>query len=215
MLSSTHRPPAKFRERLRLVTRPAHERLEGHVNLEGLMTSLEAYRGVLEQLLRIYRPIEASLEKLDLAQLGIGYEERRKAGWLEADLKDLGHTADSLGSLPSVAGLPLPQDPVEALGVLYVLEGSSLGGQLIVRNLAPKLNIGPRWAGRFYNGYGKNTGAMWQAFVAVLNAAGAEPDTARRIEDAALVTFAAFEKHLAQSARCPFAPQAPITDGLE
>jgi heme oxygenase len=207
MLPTTHRSPAKFRERLRLATRVAHERLEVHVNLEGLAGSLESYRSVLEQLLCIYRPIEASLAKLDLAELGICYEARRKVSWLEEDLKDLGHTADSLERLPAVRDFPAPKNCQEALGMLYVLEGSSLGGQLILRKLAPVLNIGPLWAGRFYHGYGKNTGAMWQSFVAVLNAAGDAPDAASRIEAAALATFAAFEKHLAQG-HCPFVPSA-------
>jgi heme oxygenase len=39
---------------------------------------------------------------------------------------------------------------------------------------------------------------MWQSFVAVLNEAGKAPEAARRIESAALATFAAFEECLAE-----------------
>ena len=192
------RPPANLRERLRLVTRDAHLRLEAEVNFDGRLTSLDVYRCFLEDFLRFIRPLDAVLAGLDLRTLGIDYAARRKLGWIEADLKDLGHTSESLGKLPVFSGLPPLAEPVEALGALYVLEGSSLGRQVMLTKLAQRLNIRPDWAGRFFSGYGKQTGAMWQGFVAVLNEAGKAPEAARLIEDSALATFAAFETCLAE-----------------
>jgi heme oxygenase (biliverdin-IX-beta and delta-forming) len=34
--------------------------------------------------------------------------------------------------------------PARALGVLYVIEGSTLGGQVIARRIAEALHIGPQ-----------------------------------------------------------------------
>ena len=193
------RPPANLRERLRLVTRDAHLRLEAEVDFDGRLTSLEVYRFFLEDFFRFVRPVEAVLDGLDLKKLGIDYSSRRKTSWIETDLKDLGHTSESLEHLQSFEELPELTEPVEALGAMYVLEGSSLGRQVMLSKLAERLNIRPDWAGHFFSGYGKETGAMWRSFITILNEAGKAPDAAGLIEASALATFAAFEKCLAES----------------
>lgn len=147
----------------------------------------------------MHRPIERALAGLALETVGIDFEARRKVGWLIADLVDLGHPPAALEYLADFGRAPSPATPEEAIGVLYVLEGSSLGGQVILRRLGPALGIGPLWAGRFFNGYGQATGAMWRTFVARLNAFGADPCAARVIEASALATFTAFERCLAQA----------------
>ena len=193
------RPPANLREHLRLVTRDAHLRLEAEVDFDGRLTSLEIYRGFLEGFFRFIRPVEEVLVSLDLTRFGIDYSSRRKLNWIEADIKDLGHTSDSLETLPRFGELPCLTEPVEALGAMYVLEGSSLGRQVMLKKLAERLNIRPDWAGHFFSGYGKETGAMWHSFVSALNEAGRSPEAARLIESAALASFAAFEKCLAET----------------
>ena len=193
------RPPANLREHLRLVTREAHLRLEAVVDFDGRLTSLDLYRCFLEGFFRFVMPVEAVLSALDLKKLGIDYQSRRKLSWIEADLKDLGHTSESLEALPAFGELPQLNEPVEALGAMYVLEGSSLGRQVMLTKLAERLNIRPDWAGHFFSGYGKETGAMWRSFIDALNEAGRSPEAARLIETAALASFAAFEKCLAET----------------
>ena len=193
------RPPANLREHLRLVTRDAHLRLEAEVDFDGRLTSLEVYRSFLEDFFRFVRPVEAVLGALDLRTFGIDYQSRRKLSWIEADLRDLGHTGESLENLRKFEALPRLAEPVEALGAMYVLEGSSLGRQVMLGKLATRLNIRPDWAGHFFSGYGKQTGAMWHSFVNVLNEVGQVPEAARLIENAALASFAAFEKCLAET----------------
>ncbi len=143
--------------------------------------------------------MEAVLGALDLKKFGIDYQSRRKLSWIEADLRDLGHTDESLENLPKFEGVPRLGEPVEALGAMYVLEGSSLGRQVMLGKLGARLNISPDWAGHFFSGYGKDTGAMWRSFVNVINEVGRAPDAARLIEAATLASFAAFEKCLAET----------------
>jgi heme oxygenase (biliverdin-IX-beta and delta-forming) len=201
MAASGEKASADFRMRLRQATRDAHLRLEDVVDFDGRVTSLEAYRGFLENFLRFLRPLEAALCALDFGKLGLDYASRRKLGWLEADLKDLGHSTESLARMPDFAGLPRFSDPLEALGALYILEGSSLGRQVMLGKLGSRLNIRPDWGGRFFDGYGKSTGRMWQSFVAVLNDAGRTPEAAALIEESAVAGFAAFETCLAETRR--------------
>lgn len=187
-----------LRFRLRQATRDAHLRLEAEVDFDRRMTSLEAYRGFMEEFYRFVRPVEAALSSCGLEELPIDCASRRKMGWIEADLKDLGHTNETLKELPEFSGAPPLANAIEALGALYVLEGSSLGRQVMLGKLSERLNIRPEWAGHFFNGYGKKTGAMWASFVAALNDAGKSERDAQTIENAALAAFAAFETCLAE-----------------
>ncbi|MBT3071865.1 biliverdin-producing heme oxygenase [Rhodomicrobium sp. Az07] len=194
-MSAQTRIAVNVRDQVRLATRAAHLRLEAKMDFDRRLTSLEAYRSLLEDFLRFLRPIEDALGALDLKTFGIDFSSRRKSSLLEADLRDLGHDAASLNSLPGSC-LHRPRDIPQAFGVLYVLEGSSLGREVMLGKLKPSLHISPVWAGRFFNGYGRTTGAMWRDFVNALNDVGAEPDAARIIEHSALATFTAFEECL-------------------
>ncbi len=97
---------ADLRFRLRQATRDAHLRLEAEVDFDRRMTSLDAYRGFMEEFYKFVCPVEAALSSCGLEELPIDYASRRKMGWIEADLKDLGHTDETLEKLPGVFGRP-------------------------------------------------------------------------------------------------------------
>ena len=52
----------------------------------------------------------------------------------------------------------------EGIGCLYVLEGSTLGGQFILRALQERLGLSPDREARFFASYGKHVGSMWKSF---------------------------------------------------
>jgi heme oxygenase (biliverdin-IX-beta and delta-forming) len=88
----------------------------------------------------------------------VSWPRRRRAHLFAADLQALGEPA-TVGApeLRSVTGTD------DALGRLYVLEGSTLGGTLIDRHLRGL----PQFADvrlRCFSPYGTETGAMWHAF---------------------------------------------------
>ena len=53
----------------------------------------------------------------------------------------------------------------DLVGMLYVIEGSTLGGQLISKHLTKNLGITPETGGRFFGGYGENTSVLWLDFL--------------------------------------------------
>ena len=53
------------------------------------------------------------------------------------------------------------------LGIMYVTEGSVLGGQYILKNI--KHVLGVKVPGNFFNVYGTQTGASWKNFTIQLN----------------------------------------------
>jgi heme oxygenase len=65
-----------------------------------------------------------------------------------------------------------------------VVEGSTLGGQVISRQLA-KANITLR---SYFSGYGERTGPLWKAFCQLLSQE-ATPDSQTEIVQSASLTF--------------------------
>jgi heme oxygenase (biliverdin-IX-beta and delta-forming) len=76
----------------------------------------------------------------------------------------------------------LPRHPVlacrraeDAWGLLYLLEGSSLGGQLIARHLAATLGLTAANGAAGMAPYGAETGTLWRSFKRELDLAAMRP----------------------------------------
>ena len=198
--------------RLKSETRPHHERTEAQVRLMDADLTPTAYRRHLEALLGFHAPLEASLASLPLEQVaGLSIQERWKVSLLEEDLRAFGHDAHSLARLPRCAALPALPGLPEALGCLYVLEGSTLGGQLILRHLRRQFEGAAQpQTFSFFNAYGDVVGPRWRAFGDAVNQASeAAADEAfdARVVRGAQETFDAFaawlrreQAHAARSA---------------
>jgi heme oxygenase len=97
--------------------------------------------------------------------------------------------AGAPANLPLCGDLPDVSHVSSAFGCLYVIEGSTLGGQIISRHLRARLNVTPQAGGLFFHGYGEETGAMWKAFCSTLGAHALTLENQDPIIDAALATF--------------------------
>ena len=146
--------------RLKSGTEQQHQEIETLIDPMKNFASLEAYKAHLLKTWTFYRPLEANLAALDWNAVGIDFVSRRKAPLLEEDMRFLGVPHSPTEERKQ----PLDRINLDfALGCLYVLEGATLGGQIISRHLA-KLGIEPENGGRFFNGYGPKTGEMWKSF---------------------------------------------------
>lgn len=152
-----------------------HDRVESKFDLERKVDCIATYRSLLECLLGLQLPLEATLDRVKWADRAIDVAKRRKSRWLADDLRALGHSGPSLSQIPTC---PLPREVPEetALGWMYTLEGATLGGRVILRAAQRKLGVSESWAGRFFSGYGPQTATVWRAFTTVLNTI--EPDSA-------------------------------------
>ena len=173
-----------------------HEALEAQFESTFGFTSIRGYRTVLEAFLRVYRPLERELALAWQPGWPIDLVGRQKTGWIMADLLDLQHTQQTLRQLPDFEYLPRFGSYPEALGVLYVLEGSTLGGRVILRRVGSTLGVRETWAGRFFNGYGNNTGLMWSRVIRLLNESDLDVGDAAIVESSAIATFRAFDQCL-------------------
>ena len=177
--------------RLREATRDAHDRIERALPLFDPSLTRERYRRILEVLHGFYVPLEPVCARV------VGDNEltlRAKVPLLRTDLRALGCTPTELLALPSCNDLPIVERVSQALGVFYVLEGATLGGQIIHRHLRTMLAIDTDNGGAFFAGYRERTREMWSRFSDHVNHA-----VALDVELAvvtAIATFMALERWL-------------------
>lgn len=112
---------------------------------------------------------------------------RRSAALILDDLEAIG---EDLQNMERCTSLPQIDNLSQAFGALYVLEGSSLGGRIISRMMKNKEGLPLHTGGlRFFEGYGKETGEKWKAFLEALNG---QPE-GEAIVAAANQTFQSFQ----------------------
>jgi heme oxygenase len=183
--------PANVLEQLKGRTRAEHIEIEIALDLMRDDFLLADYRRLLERYFSFYAPVEARLAcMLSSVQPGLDFEARRKLPLLRADLEALG--AGSPDALALCDALPPLHTPAQALGCLYVLEGATLGGQVIGQHLRRRLGLTQALGARFFHGNGARTVEMWRSFRHVLTgfAADAEAtDTTDVMVESANATF--------------------------
>ena len=114
-----------------------HDSIENYLDLLKLVAHPDHYLTLLKSLYSYYLPIEKclySLEK-DFSRLGIDLNYRAKLTLLKADLIYLGLTKADVVNIEHYQSIPDINDINQAMGVLYVLEGSTLGAQIISKRL--------------------------------------------------------------------------------
>jgi heme oxygenase len=189
-------PGNGMRLRLRDATAQQHRQVEHRIGLLDRAWTAQTYVQLLQAMRGLHAPLERRLAAMGWSGTAIVMRERCKTPWLEADLAHYGFYGTDLAECRD---LPLCEDVCAGLGVLYVLEGSTLGGQVILRSLQMKLGISATAGGRFFAGYGALSGARWRSYLAELERLGGSPHDAAVIEQAALQTFAAFDRWLAHA----------------
>lgn len=184
--------PAPILARLRAETRPYHDAVEQNEFNRALAAGTPdaaATARFLGKLFGFLQPYEAALRS-HAAALGPAWEveARQRAHLILDDLRVPAAQLPLCPAPPPLATLP------QLLGAMYVLEGSTLGGQVLARQQAK--------AGsdlyRYFTGYGPLTGPRWKAFCGLL-AAAATPATEEEIVQSAIGTF----QRLADWLACP------------
>jgi len=178
-------PSPELHARLRQATRQAHHVLDHHPLLAPLvrpgLTRLQ-YGHALAALHAVHEQVEAGILAFLARRPGLfDFESRRKLAALESDLTALGRAP-----LPAGTAFPVPDSLGALIGVLYVIEGSTLGGQVIARTLHQSSDGNLPVA--FFTYYGDQVLPRWQAFLAF-----AESCPAEEIEAAASSAVALFQ----------------------
>jgi heme oxygenase len=186
------------------MTRPDHDAFEGTLGLLDTELELAYYKIVLTRFHGFWRgwqPYVAGL--LDDETL---LAPRRRLELLDADLRTLGLSKSDIEALPTCPP-PRLENAAEALGSLYVMEGSTLGGRRILRNVERCLGLSEHAGCQYFAGYGAQTGPMWQAFLQRLDRA--PPEQAADVANGAVATFQALGRWLRPAGRPPLTHARP------
>ncbi len=177
---------------LRAATAAQHKALEARLPLMHAGLDHACYRRIIEAYYGFHAPLQRRIECFlgpDLAD-----PERQKIPALLKDLQALGLNTAQIGALPQCTELPGLETRAQLLGIMYVMEGATLGGQVLRRIIAERLAINADNGGEFLDVYGRDTGRLWKAFLRQL--AECDPCDGHEVVDAACATFACFTRWL-------------------
>lgn len=174
-----------FHERIKQATIESHQRLEKQVVQQlRQIRNPDDYGALLSKFYLYFNALEQALAPFIDASILTDFAQRRKADRLRDDLNSIGYPLPEPGNDLSLPGIG---NAAAALGALYVMEGSVMGGSIIVSMLQEKSNI---YQGlTFFGGYGPDTGAMWQRFRESMNAQATDEAAAQTIIGTANNTF--------------------------
>ncbi|MCG6943379.1 MAG: biliverdin-producing heme oxygenase [Thiohalocapsa sp.] len=223
-MSQTHQPPAAgtdtaatlsstppLMRRLREHTAPTHRATEALPLMRHVLTdhpTAAGYAEYLAALQGVYLAVEPALYAATPASVitTLGIEPKLPA--LQQDLQALLGAApaappprpapDTRAAVHRLLNGPAESRVAAALGGLYVLEGATLGGQVIARHLRAQWPPGVNLPTAFLEFRLEHPGLGWRGFGAALDRwAGRHPGSDRAILDGAMGVFRLMHKAFA------------------
>jgi heme oxygenase (biliverdin-IX-beta and delta-forming) len=174
-------------------TADIHQLIERRLPVFQEGFNLEDYTQLVESFFGFWAPVEERLSKLaTLKDPDLGLQSRLKCSLLRKDLLILGCDPTTV---PLCDRLPRLDTFFQGLGCLYVLEGSTLGSQIISRRLQEKLQLNEGSGASYFNAYSGSVGVRWMAFKRFVSAS-VRPEHADNVVEAARQTFMCFYEWL-------------------
>lgn len=150
---------------LKSQTAQQHQQTEDLVDVMRANLSLEDYKKLLTRFYAFYKSFEPKMsDALRENPVDFDYENRQNTPRLFNDLENLGMSETEISAIEGFDDLPALDSREKIFGALYVIEGSTLGGQVISRHLKEKFGLDESNGAAFFSGYGKETGTMWKGF---------------------------------------------------
>jgi heme oxygenase (biliverdin-IX-beta and delta-forming) len=143
---------------LRDRTATLHCNLESHLQIQNRLSEVETRGPLIAAYGAFLRGTEVALKPHLWDMSGLAFTSRLLSRQINSQTALPRHRSPLVG--------PVIGTTAEALGVFYVLEGSTLGGKTILKALRSR---GVSTGGlHFLDPYGKETGSRWRAFLSVL-----------------------------------------------
>jgi heme oxygenase len=175
---------------VRAETRAHHQKLETKLPFDERL-NLARYQELLAKFWGLFDPLEAALANLDLAD-SLEVRKRQRSALLIRDLQATGLTSQQLSVLPRCDHVPRLNTNAQALGCMYVLEGSRLGGQFVSKLVLQQLGLTERSGCSFFSSDGAEVAPMWRKFCDIVRESVHSPEDRSKFVVAARSTFAAF-----------------------
>jgi len=181
-----------FRE-LREQTSYYHTKLEDTMLSRAILSeevTIDQYSDYLKTMYAFVKPFEQVYFPL-LKEVFANVSGRERTSMLEKDLEKLGVAGEMQEFIDfDTAQITLPQ----AVGAMYVMEGSSLGGRVILKQVHKTLGLAEDTGAGYFYGYGAETGKMWTSFLDEMWAFTEETGTKEEIIAGAVKAFESMYK---------------------
>lgn len=179
--------------RLNAATDDLHEHLHTVVARANPFASRDNFATWVQVQHRFQREIEPFYQRTDLQQTIPGLADRSRREAVEADLADLGATpADIAPAAHADAGLP------EALGWLFVSEGSTLGAAILFKK-AQALGLDKTFGARHLAAAPEGRARHWKAFVEQVDTLDLDAAEEQRLFAAGRAAFQRFDALLTEA----------------
>lgn len=162
-----------LQEILKQATSLQHNLLEQLMFVDKIMNgslSVEEYKQILLTNYWVHAGLEKSLhESLDSGlQQELQISKRAKLAALEKDLQELNVNLPEINIDKN--SIQIPRNNAAILGAMYVLEGATLGGNVIIKKLKINPNLQKQQLNfYYYQVYGADLVSRWKSFCHVLN----------------------------------------------
>lgn len=187
-----------FFKRLRQETAESHQKLEHNPLSKALLNpsvSVKDYQSYLAALFGVTIACEDQVFPA-ISNVITDLSGRYKSRLIIGDLLATGLSEAEIDALPvhrfefsSIA---------EALGIMYVLEGSTLGGKILYRHVHEVLGLTPENGASYFWGYGAQTGNLWKSFISSLAQFVDEQEERDEVIASAKNTFTIIDSWLGQ-----------------
>jgi heme oxygenase len=155
-----------FIQELRIATDPMHKALEENAISKKLMSpevNLTNYAFYLRCMGEVMKCFDDKILPA-VSSIITETDKRKKYQDIVADLEFLyANGAEKMETKP-FTGFTGNPNLAYALGYCYVIEGSTLGGRVILKHVSPALKL-EEGGTRFFAGYGAETGGFWKSFL--------------------------------------------------
>jgi heme oxygenase (biliverdin-IX-beta and delta-forming) len=151
-------------QRLKQETETDHQNVEGAVPLMHQGLNKAEYVQCIQRIYGVVAAWEERAAEVAPEWLQPVLLARQRTPLLERDLAWFGVTEKDgeRAALPEMSNLP------SLLGTMYVMEGSTLGGQFIARHVEAALGLSEGHGNSYFRGRGSQTGPLWKEFTEML-----------------------------------------------
>lgn len=198
-MNNTTIEAATFPERLKEITSQSHKNLESlpvSVSIVSPNVTKEEYIHYLNLMHDVVKDAEENIFP-QLEGIINGISERNKAHLLENDFTALGYTKED--SKKPLTGVRHEFSNAFALGIMYVIEGSTLGGRFILKNINEALGYSAEHGAEYFAGYGNATGSHWKSFMNQMTQYEESTKNDTEIIAGANFAFDAIKKHFTEN----------------
>jgi heme oxygenase len=151
-------------QRLRQETQADHDNVEGAVPLMHQGLNKAEYVQCLQRIYGVVAAWEERAAEVAPEWLQPALLTRQRSPLLELDLSWFG-VPEKDDRRPT---LPVMDNLSSFFGTMYVMEGSTLGGQLIARHVEATLHLCEGRGNSYFRGHGSQTGPLWKEFCEML-----------------------------------------------